>query len=226
MFQTANELRYGSPHQLIIDEADAAALKTASGEYPSHTLSPRQTCDLELLLNGGFSPLTGFMDRQTYEKVIEEMRLGDGAIWPMPIVLDVNKSLAETLAPGGGLALQDDEGFTLAVLDVEDIWKPDKRREAEKVYGTTSQEHPGVRALFEDIHDHYVGGASPVSSYPCIPITRNSDTRQPNCVVSSKSSAGGALSDFIPVSPCTACSGRSPYARPRPPRPISCYTPS
>nr|VFK68102.1 MAG: sulfate adenylyltransferase [Candidatus Kentron sp. UNK]VFK73061.1 MAG: sulfate adenylyltransferase [Candidatus Kentron sp. UNK] len=158
MLQTMNESRNNLPRALIVEETDAAALKTTSGEYPSHTLSQRQTCDLELLLNGGFSPLTGFMDRQTYEKVIEEMRLGDGAIWPMPIVLDVHKSLAETLAPGGRLALQDDEGFTLAVLDIEDIWKPDKRREAEKVYGTASQEHPGVRTLFEEIHDHYVGG--------------------------------------------------------------------
>jgi len=158
MNQTINEPQDCLLRQPIIDEADAAALKTASLEYPSHTLSPRQTCDLELLLNGGFSPLSGFMDRRTYEKVLDDLRLGDGSVWPMPIVLDVDESLAKTLAPGGRLALQDDEGFTLAVLDIEDMWRPDKRREAEKVYGTVSREHPGVRTLFEGVHEHYVGG--------------------------------------------------------------------
>nr|VFK64142.1 MAG: sulfate adenylyltransferase [Candidatus Kentron sp. TUN] len=143
---------------LFIDEIGASALKIESLHYPFHTLSLRQTCDLELILNGGFSPLAGFMDRQNYERVLAGMRLVDGSVWPMPIVLDVPESLAEKLKVGGKLALQDNEGFTLAVLDVEEIWKPDKRQEAEAVYGTLSKEHSGVRTLLEDIHDHYVGG--------------------------------------------------------------------
>nr|VFK80403.1 MAG: PUA-like domain-containing protein [Candidatus Kentron sp. SD] len=133
MLQTANEPRHGLPRELIIDEADAAALKTASVEYPAHTLSPRQICDLELLLNGGFSLLIDFMDRQTYEKALGDLRLGDGAVWPMPIVLDVGESLAKKPGSGRKLALRDDEGFTLAVLDIEDIRKPDKGREPERV---------------------------------------------------------------------------------------------
>nr|VFK01358.1 MAG: sulfate adenylyltransferase [Candidatus Kentron sp. H]VFK01420.1 MAG: sulfate adenylyltransferase [Candidatus Kentron sp. H]VFK04982.1 MAG: sulfate adenylyltransferase [Candidatus Kentron sp. H] len=158
MTQTARELHINPPRELIIDQASASVLKAQSVEYPSHTLSMRQTCDLELLLNGGFSPLNGFMNRQTYEKVLGELRLDDGSVWPIPIVLDVDESLAQTLEPGVKLALRDDEGFMLAVLDIEDIWKPDKRQEAQAVYGTDSQEHPGVRALFENVRDHYVGG--------------------------------------------------------------------
>nr|VFJ55216.1 MAG: sulfate adenylyltransferase [Candidatus Kentron sp. FW] len=158
MSQTMNKPRNDSPRALIIDEADAAVLKTESLQYPAHTLSMRQICDLELLLNGGFSPLTGFMDRQTYEKVLDDLHLGDGSVWPMPIVLDMDESLAGKLEVGGKLALRDDEGFTLAVLNIEDIWKPDKGREAEKVYGTPSREHPGVRTLFEEVGDYYVGG--------------------------------------------------------------------
>ncbi|MBT8420610.1 MAG: bifunctional sulfate adenylyltransferase/adenylylsulfate kinase [Gammaproteobacteria bacterium] len=156
--QTANEPRDSLPRELIVDESRAAALKTESVEYASHTLSMRQTCDLELLLNGGFFPLSGFMDRQTYESVLSDLRLGDGSVWPMPIVLDVNAAFAETLEPGGKLALRDDEGFMLAVLDIEDIWQPDKKQEAQAVYGTLSREHPGVRALFDDVGDYYVGG--------------------------------------------------------------------
>nr|VFK20234.1 MAG: sulfate adenylyltransferase [Candidatus Kentron sp. LFY] len=158
MSQIENKTHNGPPRESIADEAQATVLKTHSLEYPSHTLSMRQGCDLELLLNGGFSPLDGFMNRETYEKVLREMRLGDGSPWPMPITLDVDADLAETLEPGGKLALRDDEGFMLAILDIEDIWKQDKRREARVVYGTDSVEHPGVRALFDEIRDHHVGG--------------------------------------------------------------------
>nr|VFK41818.1 MAG: PUA-like domain-containing protein [Candidatus Kentron sp. SD]VFK47666.1 MAG: PUA-like domain-containing protein [Candidatus Kentron sp. SD] len=101
MLQIANEPRHGLPRELIIDEADAAALKTASVEYPAHTLSPRQIRDLELLLNGGFSLLIDFMDRQTYEKVLDDLRLGDGTIWPMPIVLDVANPWPKNRGPAG-----------------------------------------------------------------------------------------------------------------------------
>nr|VFJ49119.1 MAG: sulfate adenylyltransferase [Candidatus Kentron sp. DK] len=158
MTQTTNTPCNGLPGDLIADEAQAAILKTHSLEYPSHTLSMRQICDLELLLNGGFSPLDGFMGRQTYETVMEKMRLEDGSIWPMPIMLDVEAGLAETLEIGGKLALRDDEGFMLAVLEVRDVWEPDKKREALAVYGTDSLAHPGVRALFEQVRTHYVGG--------------------------------------------------------------------
>lgn len=143
---------------LIVSDEVAARLKEESGTYPSITLSPRQLCDLELLLNGGFSPLTGFMIRAEYDAVLDDMRLPGGILWPMPITLDAPGFLAEKLSVGQSVALRDAEGFMLAVMSVEDVWKPDKSREADNVFGTTDRTHPGVRYLFEQAHDYYVGG--------------------------------------------------------------------
>ncbi len=74
--------------------------KTKSREWPSWDLTPRQLCDLELLMSGGFSPLRGFMTRADYEGVCHNMRLQSGVLWPMPITLDVKEEFAKTLKPG------------------------------------------------------------------------------------------------------------------------------
>ncbi|WJW75310.1 bifunctional sulfate adenylyltransferase/adenylylsulfate kinase [Thiohalobacter sp. IOR34] len=143
--------------RVAADEAER--LKNASKDFPSLTLSQRQVCDLELLMNGGLSPLTGFMDQAGYEAVLEGMRLPDGTLWPVPIVLDVASKFAEKLEKGQKIALRDGEGFMPAVLTVEDIWQPDKRHEAERIYGTTSEAHPGVRYLYEQVGDTYISGS-------------------------------------------------------------------
>ena len=143
---------------LLADGSDAGKIKIEAFELPSVTLSQRQLCDVELMMNGGFTPLDGFMDRDTYEHVLESMRLPGGALWPIPITLDVDRKLGETIEPGSRLALRDQEGLILAVLDVSDKWTADKRAEAERVYGTTSGRHPGVRRLYERAGDVHVGG--------------------------------------------------------------------
>ena len=143
---------------LSVDGARAEELKNASKDYPSLTLTQRQMCDLEMLLNGGFSPLKGFMNRADYEAVLEAMQLADGTLWPLPVVLDVDEDFAAGLEKGQYIALRDPEGFMPAVMEIEDIWQPDKAREAEQVYGTTSGQHPGVRYLYEQVKSHYVGG--------------------------------------------------------------------
>lgn len=143
---------------LLVTPERAQELKASSIGYPSWDLTPRQLCDLELLLNGGFSPLEGFMTAEEYEAVLAGMRLPSGLLWPVPVVLDVPEELARELAPGRRLALRDPEGVLLAVLHVQDIWRPDKAKEAQLVYGTVSQEHPGVAALFRHTHPVYVGG--------------------------------------------------------------------
>ncbi len=148
----------GVLRNLLVDAEQAASLKTAANTFPSVTLSERQLCDLELLMNGAFSPLDGFMTEATYEDVLERMRLPNGLLWPIPITLDVPDTLAEKLGHNSRLALLDAEGFMLAVLHVESVWRPDKHREAGRVYGTGSDAHPGVRYLYEQIHDTYVGG--------------------------------------------------------------------
>ncbi len=148
----------GTLMNLIVDAERAAELKRESRDWPSWDLTPRQICDLELLLNGGFSPLTGFMTQADYDRVCREMRLSDGALWPLPITLDVSEQLAATLQVGGKLALRDPEGTMLAALHVEQIWQPDLAKEAEQVFGTTDIAHPGTRHLMQQTHPYYVGG--------------------------------------------------------------------
>lgn len=141
----------GSPEQV-------AQLQQQARDLPSWDLSARQTCDVELLLNGGFAPLRGFLTRADYESVVTRMRLSDGTLWPIPIVLDVTPEFAGKAAAGRRIALRDPEGVLLAVMDVSDAWTPDRAAEAAQVYGTTDNEHPGVRALMEDTRPLYLGG--------------------------------------------------------------------
>jgi len=141
-----------------VDEGRHAELKERSKTWPSWDLTARQLCDLELLLNGGFSPLDGFMRRADYDTVLKDMRLANGAIWPMPITLDVTEAFAEQIKPGTTVALRDTEGVMLAVLHVEDVWRPDREAEARAVFGTTNREHPGVAYLLDKSNPVYLGG--------------------------------------------------------------------
>ena len=155
---TLNAPHGGLLVNLLVDADRKTALQQESKHFPSWDLTPRQVCDLELLMNGGFSPLTGFMGRKDYESVCTAMRLADGTLWPMPITLDVPEAFAQTLSAGTSLALRDAEGVMLAVLHVEDVWAPDRLAEVQAVYGTTNKEHPGVAAILDRSHPWLVGG--------------------------------------------------------------------
>jgi sulfate adenylyltransferase len=145
--------------QLIASAERSAELKSHSREWPSWDLSARQLCDLELLLSGGFSPLSGFMTRPDYEGVCHDMRLTSGVIWPMPVTLDVTEEFAKKLQPGTSkVALRDPEGVMLAVLNVEEVWQPDRKAESKAVFGTTSTVHPGVDYAINKSNPWYVGG--------------------------------------------------------------------
>lgn len=143
---------------LIANSDRSAELKSHSREWPSWDLTPRQVCDLELLLSGGFSPLRGFMNRKDYEGVCHNMKLASGILWPMPITLDVAEAFAKSLKPGSKVALRDGEGVMLAVLDVEDVWQPDRQAEAESVFGSSSKLHPGADYVLNKANPWYVGG--------------------------------------------------------------------
>ncbi|HIJ91189.1 MAG: bifunctional sulfate adenylyltransferase/adenylylsulfate kinase [Desulfobulbaceae bacterium] len=122
-------------------------------------LNQRQLCDLELLLNRACYPLSGYLDRADYESVLDSMRLCDGTPWPIPLCLDLDEKTALALTSGQLLALNDQEGFLLALLTVRDIWQPDKKREAMQVYGTDDgSRHPGVQQLFSQVGPWYVSG--------------------------------------------------------------------
>jgi sulfate adenylyltransferase len=149
----------GELTDLIAAPERIAELKAHSREWPSWDLTPRQICDLELLISGGFSPLRGFMTPADYEGVCHNMRLSSGVLWPMPITLDVKEDFAKSLTPGSSkVALRDGEGVMLAVLHVEAVWQPDRKAEAQSVFGTTSAVHPGVDYLLNKGNSWYVGG--------------------------------------------------------------------
>ncbi|MER3355886.1 MAG: bifunctional sulfate adenylyltransferase/adenylylsulfate kinase [Hoeflea sp. D1-CHI-28] len=129
-----------------------------AAHLPSWDLTRRQLCDLELLMNGGFYPLKGFLGRNDYDGVVENMRLADGSLWPMPITLDVSERFAEALEEGKEIALRDQEGVILATMAVTDIWVPDKSREAEMVFGADDMAHAGVNYLHNEAGKVYLGG--------------------------------------------------------------------
>ena len=135
------------------------ALKKEAFIYKSWQVTERQICDLELLLNGAFAPLTGFMDEADYQSVLKNLRLKDGSLWPMPITLDVDEDFVKELSNGDKITLRDREGFALAVLTISDIFKPDFKAEAQAVYGTIDETHPAVNYLYNHSKPVYLGGS-------------------------------------------------------------------
>ncbi|CAN3355759.1 sulfate adenylyltransferase [Diutina catenulata] len=149
------------------------ALLAEAVSLPSVKLTPRQLCDLELILNGGFSPLDGFLNEEDYNSVVHDMRLtkinpatNKGYLWPIPIILDLAAAQAQELPQGQRVVLTDLRDDTpLAILTVESVYQPDKKVEAEKVF-RGDPEHPAVRYLNETAGDVYVGGKLEGLNYP------------------------------------------------------------
>jgi len=144
--------------ELYVSHESALKLKIEAGALPSWDLTPRQICDLELLLNGGFNPLKGFLGEADYNSVVEGMRLADGTLWPMPITLDISEAFAAKVEPGQDIALRDQEGVILAILSVSDKWVPNKAREAAAVFGADDLAHPAVNYLHHQAGPVYLGG--------------------------------------------------------------------
>ena len=144
--------------ELYVSYNSAIKLKAEAAEMPAWSLTPRQICDLELLMNGGFSPLKGFLGEKDFDCVIEGMRLADGTLWPVPVTLDVPEEFAEGLELGQDIALRDREGVILAIMSVSDRWMPDKAREAELVFGADDLAHPAVNYLHNSANRVYLGG--------------------------------------------------------------------
>lgn len=156
----------GALVDLIVTPERAAELKAESRNWPSWDLTARQLCDLELLGNGGFSPLRGFLGQDDYEAVCERMRLADGTLWPIPVNLDLPEEKAAELGTGTSLALRDPEGVMLAALHVSELYRPDREQEAKLVFGTTDKAHPGVAYLLDRADPVYAAGKLEVLSLP------------------------------------------------------------
>ncbi|HZD73991.1 MAG TPA: sulfate adenylyltransferase [Actinomycetota bacterium] len=142
--QWATQAGRGVPHGGTLVErrltAEEAWELAASG-LPSITLSPAEVADLRALASGAYSPLSGFMNAKDHQACVEGMRLPDGTLWPIPVCL----GLPDGERPRGDLvALRGERGDFLGVLEVEEVFERDREAEAELVYGTTEQAHPGV----------------------------------------------------------------------------------
>ncbi|HET7131581.1 MAG TPA: bifunctional sulfate adenylyltransferase/adenylylsulfate kinase [Gammaproteobacteria bacterium] len=148
----------GELKNLYLDATQAAAEKKRARDLPSWDLTMRQTCDVEMLLNGAFSPLEGFMGEQDYRRVLSDMRLASGVLWPMPVNLDVTPVFADKLKLGDHIALRDAEGVLVATMEVSSIYRPNKELEARSVFGTVDEKHPGVSYLNRRTNEVYLGG--------------------------------------------------------------------
>jgi sulfate adenylyltransferase len=156
----------GSLVNLMVPAAERQAVKASVSRMLE--CSDRQACDVELLVVGGFSPLLGFMHQQDYEAVVQSNRTTSGLLFGLPIVFDSDD---DTIVVGDRLLLTY-RGQELAVLSVESVWEPDKVREAQGCYGTTSIEHPAVRMISGERGRYYIGGQLqglelPQRVFPC-----------------------------------------------------------
>ena len=145
-------------NSLFVNSTDRSELLENSINFISITLNARQINDLELLMNGAFYPLKGFLNKEDYESVLASMRLSNGSLFPMPITLDVSDTLVSQLKIGDSLALRDPEGLILALLQVESIYQPDLRKEARDIFNTEDTCHPGCDYLLKKSEINYVGG--------------------------------------------------------------------
>jgi sulfate adenylyltransferase len=156
----------GSLVNLMVPAAEQQAVKASASRMLE--CSDRQACDVELLVVGGFSPLRGFMHQQDYEAVVQGNRTTSGLLFGLPIVFDSDDA---TIVVGDRLLLTY-RGQELALLNVESIWEPDKAKEAQGCYGTTSIEHPAVRMISGERGRFYIGGQLqglelPQRVFPC-----------------------------------------------------------
>jgi sulfate adenylyltransferase len=151
---------------LLVERNHASELAAGAGAWPSWRLTSRQLFDLELLATGGFSPLRTFLGEDDYRSVCETMRLADGTLWPMPVTLDLPDGVLKSAERRGTLALRDQDGGLVAVLHVNQAWRPDRRDEARSVFGTTDPLHPSVDHLLHRTNPWYVSGVLEVVQLP------------------------------------------------------------
>ncbi len=169
--ETATQQNYGSiPHggtliNRFASPQDAERLVAEAGSLPFIDLSARELSDVEMLAIGGYSPLTGFMGEADYRSVVDTMRLTSGLPWTIPVTLSLHAGREGDIQVGRRLALRY-EGKPVAVLDVQEVYRRDKVHEAEMVYRTTEEAHPGVAALYAEGDSLVAGPISVIADLP------------------------------------------------------------
>ena len=131
----------------ILTGRDQTDCEDRARQLPAIKLDPSHLSELDNIASGLYSPLTGFMDEENYNSVLDSMRLADGTVWPIPIVLPVADATARALHVGSTIALAGDDGITYAIMQVRGTFVRNPKREAQAVYGTTDVAHPGVAQL-------------------------------------------------------------------------------
>jgi sulfate adenylyltransferase len=135
----------GELADLKAPEYERACLRKYAEELSVAVLSPRDLADLEMLGSGAFSPLIGFMSEADYVRTRDEMRLASGVPWSIPITLGATEDAAHALRSGSDIALADGNGVRLAIMKLSEVYRVDRKREAEEVFGTADEAHPGVK---------------------------------------------------------------------------------
>lgn len=148
-------------NRILTGEARLAAMDKAKS-MKKISLNTREIADLEMIANGAFSPLQGFVNSKDYESILHSMHLSNGLPWTIPITLSVSSEDKDKLSKSEELAMYDMCGKCLGIMKVEEIYPADKKREALQVYKTDDEAHPGVAALLQQ-GDYYVAG--PVSLF-------------------------------------------------------------
>lgn len=156
----------GTLVDLFVPDAEKADV-AASADFTIE-LNDRQSCDVQLLCNGGFSPLTGFLTEEEYNSVVADMKLPSGLIFSLPVVMDTSDANIVV----GSKVLLTYQGTDMALMTVSSKWMPDKPLECLKCYGTATIEHPGVRMVAMERGTHYIGGSLqglgvPIRDFPC-----------------------------------------------------------
>jgi sulfate adenylyltransferase len=150
---------------VFIDPDQRVAALSEAKSLPQIVLSPLSISDVELLGVGALTPLTGFLHRADYERVVNEMHLTDGHVWSIPITLPVDRELAASIKDGQRVTLIEPDGHVLAIVTVEEKFDYDKKREAREVFRTEEEKHPGVARLYKQ-GDVLLGGPVEVIDLP------------------------------------------------------------
>ena len=153
--QAKDDMKLILPHGGIlvngyVEKAQAEALREEAKSLPSVPINPRQLSDAHMIVQGAFSPLQGFMNHEDYNSVVKDMHLASGYPWPLPVTLAVDSHQASELKEGKQVALTEDGGEIAGVLLLEGKFRREKEEEAQAIYRTTEEQHPGVANLYRD----------------------------------------------------------------------------
>lgn len=143
-----NRIPKGTRRERLLDKAQ---------DLPRITIQQDTIKDLQNIANGAYSPITGFLDQNNFNKVLEDKTLEDGTVWTIPIILDVDEEKAQAVEDAGGTTIEDEDGQILATIDVDETYMIDKDHAVKQLYGTDDRDHPGVQMYYEK-EDYAVAG--------------------------------------------------------------------